>query len=121
MKKIQDKETLSILEELEETANVSAINKTRLPGYFCSDAVFNLSRRVLTEIEKFWKKVLTMLLSKIKPMSRNLSKILRRFVAKCVLNGIFVINLLLNLVLRPLLIRNRRGNHLTAVLVWSIF
>ena len=46
----EEKEILSILEELEETANVSAINKTRLSGYFCSDTVFNLSRRVLTEI-----------------------------------------------------------------------
>ena len=44
----QDKEILSILEELEETA-VSAISKTRLSGYFCSDIVFNLSRKVLTE------------------------------------------------------------------------
>ena len=63
----QDKEILSILEELEETANVSAINKTMLPDYFCSDTVFNLSKRVLTKIEKkFWKKVLTKLLSKKK-------------------------------------------------------
>ena len=31
----QDKEILSVLEELEETALVSAINKIRLPGYFC--------------------------------------------------------------------------------------
>ena len=47
----EDKEILSILEELEETANVSAISKTRLSGYFCSDTIFNLSRRVLTETE----------------------------------------------------------------------
>ena len=47
----QDKEILSILEELEETANVSGISKTRLSGYFCSDTVLNLSRMVLTEIE----------------------------------------------------------------------
>ena len=38
----QYKEILSILEELEETANVSAINKTSLSGYSCSDTVFNL-------------------------------------------------------------------------------
>ena len=37
----QDKEILSILEELEETADVSAISKTRLSGYFCSDTFFN--------------------------------------------------------------------------------
>ena len=39
------------MEELEETANVFVISKTRLSGCFCSDTVFNLSRRVLTEIE----------------------------------------------------------------------
>ena len=47
----QDKGIISILEELEETANVSTIHKTRLSGYFCLDTVHNLSRRVLTEIE----------------------------------------------------------------------
>ena len=47
----QDKEIFPILEELEETANVFAISKTRLCGYFGSDTVFNLSRRILTEIE----------------------------------------------------------------------
>ena len=55
----QDKEILSNLEELQETANVSATNKTRLSGYFCSDTVFNLSRRLLIETEiKFLEKVL---------------------------------------------------------------
>ena len=48
----QDKEILSILEEMEETANISGIKKTRLSGYFCSDNVFNTSRRVLTEIKR---------------------------------------------------------------------
>ena len=48
----QDKEILSILEEeLEGTANFSAINNTRLSGYFYSDNIFNLSRRVLTKME----------------------------------------------------------------------
>ena len=118
----QDKEILSILEELEETANVSAISRTRLSGYFCSDTVFNLSRRVVTELEiKIWIKVLTMLLSKINSTSRNLSRILRSFVLKCVLNGLFVMNLLLNLVLRLHLIPNLRGNLLMVVLVWNFF
>ena len=111
-----DKEVLSILEALEETADVSAINKTRLSGY--SDTAFNLSRRVLTEIEvKILKKVLTMLLFKINSTSR----ILMSFAVKCVLNGIFVIDLLLNLVLHLLLIPNLRGNILMTVLVWNFF
>ena len=118
----QNKEILSILEELEETANVSAINKTMLPDYFCSDTVFNLSKRVLTKIEKkFWKKVLTKLLSKKKSTSRKLSKISRSFVIKCVVNGISVMNLLLNLALRLLLIPSLSWKHLTVVLVWNFF
>ena len=53
----QDQELLSILEELqtsdhnlppERSVNISA---TRITGYFCSDTVFNLSNRVLTDIE----------------------------------------------------------------------
>ena len=32
--------------ELEGTVNVSAINNTRLPDYFCSDTTLNLSIRV---------------------------------------------------------------------------
>lgn len=49
----QYKEILSILEVLEGTANGSAINtiNTSLSGYFCSGTVFNLSRRVWTEME----------------------------------------------------------------------
>ena len=112
----QDKEILSILEEeLEGTANFSAINNTRLSGYFYSDNIFNLSRRVLTKMEI--KMVLAMLLSKIRLTNRNLRKISRSFVVKCVLNGISAISLLQNLVLRLLLILNLRGNHLKAVLV----
>ena len=47
----QEKEIFSILEELEGTANVSAIINTTLSGYFCSDTVFNLSRRLLAEMD----------------------------------------------------------------------
>ena len=53
----QDQELLSILEELqisdhnlplERSVDISA---TRITGYFCSDTVFNLSNRVLIDIE----------------------------------------------------------------------
>ena len=110
----QDQEIPSILEEeLKGTANLSVINNSELSGYFYLDTIFNLSGRVLTEIEKNWKRVLAMLLSKIKLTSRNLRKIWRSFVVKCFLNGISVISLLLNLVLRLLLILNLRGYNLT--------
>ena len=48
----QDKEILSILEELENKNNVSNINsQSRLTGYFCSNTVSNLSRKVLSNTE----------------------------------------------------------------------
>ena len=57
----QDEEIPSILEEelLEGTTNLCAINNSKLSGYFYLDTIFNLSGRVLTEIEKkiekgFW-------------------------------------------------------------------
>ena len=103
----QDKEILSVLEELEETAHVSAINKTRLSGYFFSETVFNLSRMVSTEIE-----IKILIQNKIKELELK-----HNFEEFGVLNSISIMNLLRKLVLRLLLIPNLRGNHLTAVLV----
>ena len=51
----QDEELVKILEDLDcskitrESANSS--DESRLSGYFCSDTVFNLSKRVLSETE----------------------------------------------------------------------
>ena len=43
----KDKKTLSILEELKKKNNISNINsQSRLTGYFCSNTVLNLSRKV---------------------------------------------------------------------------
>ena len=50
----QDRELVSVLVDLENIDNNSeanAIGKTRLTGYFYSDTVFNLSRKVLTDSE----------------------------------------------------------------------
>ena len=118
----EDKEILSILEELEETANVSAISKTRLSGYFCSDTVFNLSRRVLTETEiKILEKGLDYAPIQNKINELELKQDFEEFCRKYILNGIFVMNLLLNLVPCLLLIPNLHGNLLMAVLVWKFF
>ena len=43
----QDQEILSILEELEQVQNTSVTGSDRISGYFCSDTVFNLSKKVL--------------------------------------------------------------------------
>ena len=51
----QDEEVLSILEELQKKSpskdfNINSSND-RISGYFCSDPVFNLSKKILTDIE----------------------------------------------------------------------
>ena len=57
----QDDELLRILEDLQNEKSVNnnptCSDDTRISGYFCSDTVSNLSRRVLSEDEiKFFKK-----------------------------------------------------------------
>ena len=55
----QDIEVLEILEELESNTNANFTgckhkyntDDSRMKGYFCSDTVFNLSNKVLTEDE----------------------------------------------------------------------
>ena len=49
----QDEEVISILEELQRKSPSKAFNNSndRISRYFCSDAVFNLSKKVLTDIE----------------------------------------------------------------------
>ena len=43
----QDKELLSILEKREQVQSTSITNSDRISGYFCSDPVFNLSKKGL--------------------------------------------------------------------------
>ena len=49
----QHEEILSVLEELQRISPSKAFNNSndRISGYFCSDTVFNLSKKVLTDIE----------------------------------------------------------------------
>ena len=49
----QNEEILSILEELQRKSPSQAFNNSNdhISGYFCSDTVFNLSKKVLTDIE----------------------------------------------------------------------
>ena len=50
----QDKELVSILEDLQNidfTGHSNSTETSRLKGYFCSETVFNLSKKVLTEAE----------------------------------------------------------------------
>ena len=47
----QDKQILSIIEELEQVQSTSITNSDRMSDYFCSDTVFNLSKKVLPDME----------------------------------------------------------------------
>ena len=47
----QDKETLSILEELEQLQGTSIMGSDRISGCFCSGTAFNLSKKVLSDME----------------------------------------------------------------------
>ena len=47
----QDKEILSILEKLEQVQSTSITGSDRISGYFCSDTVFNLSKKILSDME----------------------------------------------------------------------
>ena len=51
----QDDELLRILKDLQNkksvNSNTNCSDNTRISGYFCSDTVFNLNRRVLSEDE----------------------------------------------------------------------
>ena len=48
---MQDKEILSILEELKKVQNTSITSSYQISGYFSSNAVFNLSKKVLSDME----------------------------------------------------------------------
>ena len=50
----QDRELVSVLEDLQNidfTSHNNSTETSRLKSYFCSEAVFNLSTKVLTEAE----------------------------------------------------------------------
>ena len=47
----QDKQIISILEELQQVQSTSITNSDRMSHYFCSDTVFNLSKKVLPDME----------------------------------------------------------------------
>ena len=46
-----DKEIFSILEELEQVQSTSITDSDQISGYFRSDTAFNLSKKVLSDIE----------------------------------------------------------------------
>ena len=63
-------------------------------GYFCSDTVFNLSNRVLTDIEiKVLEKGLDFAPLQRKLMNQSKDKILQSFVDECALIGFSETNL----------------------------
>ena len=48
---MQDKEILPILEQLEYVQSTSITNINQISSYFCSNTVFNLNKKVLSDME----------------------------------------------------------------------
>ena len=74
----QDEDLVNILEELQNRTEVSGNNITentssnRLKGHFCSDTIFNLSHRVLSDAEiKILEKGLDFIPIQRKVMNQN--------------------------------------------------
>ena len=84
----QDRELVSTLEYLQNidfTAHNNSTETSRLKGYFCSETVFNLSKKVLTEAEiKVLEKGLDYAPFKTKSMSQSFAVILKNFAGGCV-------------------------------------
>ena len=123
----QDENLVNILEELQNRAEVLGDNITEitsgnhLKGYLCSDTIFNLSHRVLSDAEiKIFEKDLgfTPIQRKINEpeLRKNFEEFCRRM-----RNGIFLINLLQILAIYQPLLPNLRGNQLKVILIWKIF
>lgn len=47
----QDKEILSVLEELEQVGSTNTTDSAQISGCFCSDTVLNLSKKVFSDME----------------------------------------------------------------------
>ena len=117
----QDQELFSILEELqisdhilplERSVNISA---TRIAGYFCPDTVFNLSNRVLTDLEvKVLKKGLDFALIQRKINEPELRQ-------DCAQNCFSEINLHHSLVRFPLFPLSPLGNLQEVIPTWRYF
>ena len=84
----QDRELVFILEDLQNidvTAYNNSTETSRLKCYFCSETVFNLSKKVLTEAEiKVREKGLDYAPIKTKSMSQSFAMILKNFTGGCV-------------------------------------
>ena len=119
------RELVSILIDLENKTNnceTSAIGKTRFSGYFCSDTVSNLSRKVLTDNEiKVLEKGLDYASIQSKTNQPDYEMILKSFVEGCALSGIFAISLPLNSVRHLHLHLSLPGNHLKVILLLKYF
>ena len=119
----QDRELASILEDLENIDNsreANATEKTSLSGYFCSDTIFNLSWKVLTDSEiKVLEKDLD-----YAPIPSKINKpemISNSFAEGCALGGIFIMSLPVNSVRHLHLHPSLRGNHLKVIFLSKYF
>ena len=124
----QDEDLVNILEELRNRTEVSGDNITeiassnRLKGHFCSDTIFNLSHRVLSDAEiKILEKGFHFASVQRKIKEPELRKDFEEFCRRMRINGIFGMNLLQILAIYQPWLPNLRENHLKVILIWKFF
>ena len=120
----QDEEILSILEELQRKSPSKASNNSndRISGYFCSDTVFNLSKKVLTDIEiKVLEKGLDYAPIQNKINEPELRKDFEEFCKRMRLKWHFRNEPTPSFKETPVFAPNWLGNHLKAILIQKFF
>ena len=116
----QDEEILSILEELQKKSPSKDSNNSndRISGYFCSDTVFNLSQKVLTDIEiKILEKSLDYVPIQNKINETELRKDFQEFCRSMRLKWHFRNEPTPYFKEMLLLLLSRLGNHLKAIII----
>ena len=114
----QDEELVSILEDLQHNEIPENINvSSRIQGYFCSNTVFNLSKKVLAETEiKVLEKGLDFVSIQNKINEPELRKHFEEFCRRMRLSGSFVMTLHNSLVKHLHLHLSPNGSHVKVML-----
>ena len=115
----QDEELLSILQDLQHNFSSETESSSKLiGGYFCSDTVFNLTSKVMTDTEMniLEKRLKILLLFRIKLINQNWEKTLKSSVVDWELSGTFAV-IFQNTLVRSLRLHlSPNGSHLRVIL-----
>ena len=124
----QDEDLVNILEELQNRTEISGNNITentssnRLKEHFCSDTIFNLSHRVLSDAEiKILEKVLDFAPTQRKINGPELRRDFEEFCRRIRIKWNFRTEPTSDFSNTPAFSTNLHGNHLKVILIWKFF